>query len=97
MKPAAAGPARVSVRVTPRAARNGLAGWSPEGELLVRITAPPVEGEANAELVRFLARLLHRPKSSLRVVRGASGRHKQIEVDGMSGDELRRLLDAADR
>lgn len=85
----------MAVKVTPRASRSELTGWGADGVLLARIAAPPVEGEANAELVRLLARAVGRPKSAVRVARGVAGRHKQIEVDGLSDDELRRILDAA--
>jgi uncharacterized protein (TIGR00251 family) len=58
----------------------------------VRLAAPPVEGEANRELTRFLARLLGVPPSAVRVVSGDSSRNKVVEVAGLTVEEARRLL-----
>jgi uncharacterized protein len=69
------------VRVQPRASREGLAGVR-EGVLLVRLTAPPVEGKANEALVRFLSRILDVPVSSVVVRQGRAGRDKVVEVRG---------------
>jgi uncharacterized protein (TIGR00251 family) len=86
--------ARIRVRLTPRSARAGLAGWQ-DGDLRVKVTAPPVEGKANAALERLLAAVLHVPRSRVRVVAGARGRAKTVAIDGLSQDEtLRRLREA---
>ena len=83
--------ARIRVRLTPRAARDQIVGWR-EGLLLVRVTAPPLEGQANAALARLLARALGVPPSRVGVVAGARGREKTVEIDGLSQEEaLRRL------
>jgi len=81
----------VSVRLTPRAARDELAGWR-EGVLAVRVTAPPVGGRANAALVRLLADALGLAPSRLSVVSGASARLKRVRVEGLSPDEVRARL-----
>ena len=83
--------ARIRVRLTPRAARDEIAGW--QGDVLrVRVTAPPVEGQANAALARLLARALGVPPSRVGVVAGARGRDKTVAIDGLSQEEaLRRL------
>lgn len=88
--------ARIRVRLTPRAARDEIAGWQADarrGELLrVRVTAPPVEGRANAALERLLADALGVPRSAVRVVSGARGREKTAAIDGLDQEEaLRRL------
>ncbi len=63
---------------------------------MVRLTAPPVDGEANAALVRFLGRTLRVPPSSVSILRGAAGRDKLVRVDGLAAAELlRRLEDEA--
>lgn len=54
----------------------------------VRVTAPPEGGKANAAACVLLAGLLHVPKRSVRVVRGETSRHKQIEIDGVGDTEL---------
>lgn len=80
-----------SVRVTPRASQDKIAGW--EGEVLrVRVTAPPVEGRANDALLRLLARALDVPTSRLRLVKGQTQRNKVIAVEGLSEEEVRARL-----
>jgi len=71
------------VRVQPRASREGIGGER-EGALVVRLTAPPVEGRANEALARFLGRALGVPPSAVRVVQGAAGRDKRVAVAGVS-------------
>jgi len=61
----------------------------------VRLTAPPVEGEANAALGRLLGRMLDVAPSSVRVVRGASGPDKLVAVAGVSLSGARTRLEAA--
>jgi uncharacterized protein (TIGR00251 family) len=79
---ATAGGVRFRVRVQPRASLTELAGeW--QGALRVRVAAPPVEGEANDELIRFLAKRLEIARSNIHVVSGKSGRTKLIQADGI--------------
>jgi uncharacterized protein len=70
-----------AVRVQPRASRESIDGVR-GGALRIRLTAPPVEGEANEALVRFLAARLHLPKSAVRILSGERGRLKRIAVRG---------------
>jgi uncharacterized protein (TIGR00251 family) len=69
----------LALRVQPRAARDELVG--PHGDRLrVRITAPPVDGRANAHLLRFLADCFGVPSGSVRLERGETGRDKQVRI-----------------
>jgi uncharacterized protein (TIGR00251 family) len=86
----------VRVRVAPRASRDELAGER-DGALVVRLTAPPVDGEANAALMRFLARRLRVPPSSVTVAQGARGREKVVLVSGARADDVRARLSTAPR
>ena len=79
-----------SVRVKPRAGRDAIEGVR-EGALVVRLTAPPVEGQANDALVRLLAERLHLPKSAVRILSGERGRLKRIGVRGVAAVELEAL------
>lgn len=72
----------VEVRVQPRSSRLAMEVLD-GGVLKVRLTAPPAEGEANAQLVEFLAREFGVPKSSVRITRGASSRNKSVEIEGV--------------
>ena len=83
--------ATVRVRVQPRAARDEIVGVR-DGTLVVRLTAPPVEGRANQALCRLLARRLGVAPSRVAVVRGAKGRNKMVAVEGMTGAEVARAL-----
>jgi uncharacterized protein YggU (UPF0235/DUF167 family) len=59
---------------------------------VVRLTAPPAEGEANAALLRFLGRVLDVPASSVRLLRGASSRDKLVRIDGLTAAEVASRL-----
>ena len=79
------------VRVQPRASKDAISGER-EGELVVRLTAPPVEGAANQALARFLGKTLGVAPSAVRVVRGATGRHKVVSVAGLDAATARERL-----
>jgi uncharacterized protein YggU (UPF0235/DUF167 family) len=76
--------------VTPRASANAVAGER-DGVLLVRVTAPPVEGKANDAVVALLAKALGTPRGAVQVVRGASARTKRISVPRDAEAALHRL------
>ena len=75
----------------PRARRDEIAGER-EGRLLVRVTAPPVEGAANAALCRLLAKRVGVARGRVSVMRGGSSRDKVVHVEGLSGPQLRAAL-----
>jgi uncharacterized protein len=70
------------VRVIPRAQRTALAGER-DGHLLIRLSAPPVDGAANAALVDFLSDTLDIPKRQIRIVSGEQSRAKRIAISGI--------------
>lgn len=78
---------RLTIRLTPRAAADRVDGVA-DGVLRCRVAAPPVDGAANDALVALLARELRLPRGAIRVVRGATGRSKVVELDGPSVEEL---------
>lgn len=82
------------VRVQPRASEDAIAGVR-AGALVVRLQAPPVDGRANAALVRFLGRVLGVPPSALALVRGAHGRDKVVRVSGLDAATVRARLAAS--
>jgi uncharacterized protein (TIGR00251 family) len=88
------GAARLVVRVVPRADRTGLDGLTDTGALRVRLTAPPVEGAANAALVTLLADMLALPKREITIVRGAHGREKVVQIHAPL-EQIRERLRAA--
>ncbi|HYJ45431.1 MAG TPA: DUF167 domain-containing protein, partial [Pyrinomonadaceae bacterium] len=80
-----------SVRVVPRASKSSIAGEH-DGALRVRVAAPPVDGAANAELVRTLARALGVANRDVTILSGHSSRLKQVRVTGTGSEELERLF-----
>lgn len=84
------GSVRFAIRVSPRASRDA-AGGAHDGALRVRITAPPVDGAANAAIVKLLAKTLRVSKSAVRIVGGETSKTKRIEIDGVSAAEIRSL------
>jgi hypothetical protein len=82
----------VEIYVQPRASRNEIAGMH-QGRLKVRLTAPPVEGEANKECVRFLARLLDVPRSSVSILQGLKSRSKTLLIRGVTPLEVQERLE----
>ena len=86
------GGALIRVRVKPRAARNQIEAVTPDGLLSIRLSAPPVENQANTALVELLAKSLRVPKSSFSVAAGDKSRVKSVAVDGLSAAEVRARL-----
>jgi hypothetical protein len=84
----------LSVTVVPRAGKSSLERLA-DGTLRVRVTAPPVDGAANAALLSFLANALDLSRSRLAIASGASSRRKRIVVEGVSPDALAKSLDGA--
>lgn len=82
---------RMRVRVKPRASKSRLVGVR-DGVLEVAVAAPPVDGEANAELVRTLAGALGIGRTSVSVVSGESSRHKLVALVGVEPDRIRAAL-----
>lgn len=83
------------MRVHPRASRNQVDGWR-QGALSVRVTAAPVEGEANRAVAALLAAVLGVRASAVSVARGVRGRDKLIRIDGLSRDEIAARLARAE-
>jgi uncharacterized protein (TIGR00251 family) len=89
-----AGGVAFSVHVQPRASRNELCGMQ-GNELKVRLTSPPVEGEANKLCIEFFAKLFGVAKSRIRIIAGEKSRHKTVLVIDYARKELLARLNAA--
>ena len=85
------------VRVQPRAARAAIGDWREDGTLTVRVTAPPVDGRANAAVGALLAAALDLPAAAVRIVHGERGRDKLVRVTGLTPAEIRRRLEGGGR
>lgn len=88
--------ARVTVRVSPGARRSEIVGrhgaaWK------VRVAAPPERGRANGALLELLAGALGVPRERVKLIAGASGKDKVIEIEGLTTVEAERILEAVGR
>lgn len=72
----------IEVKVEPRSSKKGIAGVM-DNIVKVKLTAPPVEGEANEQLIEVLSELTGARKSDIRIVRGLSSRRKVVEIRGV--------------
>ncbi len=74
----------LALHIVPKSAKNQIIGWvdGPNGSraLKVKIAAPPEDGKANAELIKFLAKQLDIQKQVLEIVGGETSRHKRLKI-----------------
>jgi uncharacterized protein (TIGR00251 family) len=88
--------ARLAVRLTPRGGRDAVDGWAADADgrplLKVRVSCPPVDGEANAALIKLIAKTLALPRSSVSIASGDTARVKILEIDGIDQAELMARL-----
>jgi uncharacterized protein (TIGR00251 family) len=82
-----AGGVRLALRVTPRAGRNEIAGVR-HGRLLVKVTAAPEGGKANAAAIKLLSKAWRIPASAFEVTAGATSRDKTLTIRGVTVAEL---------
>lgn len=84
----------VRLHIQPKASRSEISGEYGEGDLVrlkIRIAAPPVDGEANKELIRFLKKLTHIPAARIFILRGETSKSKDVLFQGASVSELQML------
>lgn len=76
----------ISLHITPKSAKNEIIGWkdSADGKKLlkIKIAAPPEDGKANKELIKFLAKQWDIPASQMEIVSGDTSRHKRLRIHG---------------
>ena len=80
-----------AVRVVARASFSGIAGEH-DGALRVRIAAPPVEGAANRELIKVLAKSFKLPKNAVEIVSGVNSKRKTVRIHGAKAAKLEQLI-----
>jgi len=66
-----------------------------EGVLYLKIAAPPVDGKANREIIRYLSDILGIAKSRISLVKGTTGRRKLLSISGLSSEQVADILDKA--
>jgi len=89
----AGGAVTFKVRVVPRASKSGVVGHH-DGMLKIRVAAAPVEGAANEELTRLLARAFNVPTRDIEIVSGHTSKTKLVRVRGATAAQLLRLVEA---
>jgi len=80
-----------NVRVVPRASQSAIVGEH-DGALKVKIKSPPVDGAANAELIRVLAKRFNVSKSAVEITGGQTSKRKQVRVSGINPPDLLSLV-----
>ena len=81
-----------NVRIIPRSSRNEIAGR--EGSVYrIKVTSPPVDGKANKALITLLSNILKTPKKNIEIISGEKSRNKRVRVNGVSHNEITRLMD----
>ncbi len=71
---------KIRIKVTPRSSKNEIVGELPDGTFKIKLKAPPVDGEANVELIKFLSKEWKIPKSNIKILKGQTSRNKLIEI-----------------
>ena len=84
----------LTVRVIPRSSRSEVVGEI-DGSVKVRLTSPPVDGAANAELTKLFAKTFGVAKSDVEIISGETAKTKRLRVTGVTAEQLRRVLDEA--
>ncbi len=79
--------------IQPRASKSELIGEH-DGRLKLKLCSPPVDNAANSECIRFFAKLLHIPKTSLNIIQGETSRRKSLLIKGVSFHDLAEQLEA---
>lgn len=84
--------ARIMVHVQPNASRNEALGFR-DGVLHIRIAAPPIKGQANRELIKFLSDTLGVSKSNLTIEKGVTSKRKVTSIDGLTQIQVKEQFE----
>jgi uncharacterized protein len=87
--------AKIAIHVVPRARETAVVGRHGDA-IRIRLAAPPVDGAANAELVRFLAERLGLPRTAVTILAGVRGRRKTVAIAGVDREAAERVLLTSD-
>ena len=81
----------INVRVVPRASKSEIVGEH-NGALKVRVNALPIDGAANAELIKILSKKLNVPNSAVEIISGQTSKHKQVRINGLDEKTYTSLI-----
>ncbi len=82
----------ISVRVSPRSSKAGIAGILDDGTIKIRLASAPVDGKANEELLGLLAKTLGVQKANLEIISGQTGKSKLVAIYGLDADSVNSML-----
>jgi TIGR00251 family protein len=85
------GGVKLHLFIQPKSSKNEIVGIH-DGKLKIKITAPPVDGKANAELVEFLSDILDIPKRQIEITKGDTGRNKTVIITGISQEIIEQKI-----
>lgn len=85
------GGVRLHLFIQPKSSKNEIVGPH-NGELKIKITAPPIDGQANEGLIEFLSEYFDVAKRNVLLIKGETGRHKVVDVLGVSDEVVRSLV-----
>jgi uncharacterized protein len=85
------GATTITVRVVPRSSRSEIVGEM-DGAVKVRLTSPPVDGAANAELIKLFSKRLKISKTNVEIIGGETSKTKRMRLTGVTGEQLRSVL-----
>jgi len=80
------------LHVQPKASKSRVIGLY-DGCLKLAVAAPPVDGKANCEVEKYLAKTLKIPKRDITLKSGAQSRRKQVVVESLGGEAIRALFE----
>ncbi len=84
--------AAITIRLTPRMAKNEIYDILDDGTVKIRLTAPPVEGKANKELVKFLSQILDVPVSDIEIIAGLTGHDKLVSILNIDSELVQQKI-----
>lgn len=82
----------IKIKVQPRASKSRIAGVLGDA-LKVTLTAPPVDGAANAACIEFFSRLMDLPKNRIEIISGQTGRTKLLKIFGIKSADLKEKIE----
>lgn len=82
----------LSVRVIPRSSRTEIVEVLSDQTIKIRVKAPPVDGKANQELIKFLSKILGVPKTNIEIIAGDTGRNKLISILGTEKEDVEKKI-----
>lgn len=82
----------LKVKLIPRSSRNEIVGYMDDGTLKIKLTAPPVEGQANQAILKFLAGMLDIPTGNIEIISGKTSHNKLIAIVGLKQEKVNSLI-----